>query len=219
MLTSLFARRKPAFLMLVVLGMFVALTDWPANLLGLRAFWLEHALVAGVVVSLLFLTGGYVVLDVSLERAREARDDACIDEIRRGIQHDHLAFWGEYGDIGPTSARRAVLFGDVSDARESAFATHRTLAVWAQLAMQLQSQEGMMIAKNAVGTFGALGSYLDALGQANIRLGIENRSRSQETTMFADKALQVVQDAHAAAHKSYVQLLNATGGKSPIKEP
>jgi len=215
---SSFALRRSALFLIPALAFLTALTDWPVNYFGLSSFWRDHALVAGALVSLLLLSSGYVVFDVRLEHAREARDEACIDEIRRGILHDHVMFWGKYGDLGPTSMRRLVLFEDVQDARESALATQSTLAVWAQLAMNLQSRDGMQMAKNAVRTFGALGVFIAALEQANIRLGMEDQSRSPEKSNWVDESLQAVHDAHTEACRSYRELLHAAGGESPLKQ-
>lgn len=216
--------RIKAFVPAVVLVLIVGLTDFPGDLGGLRPFWLEHALVSGALVSLLFLFSGYLVFD----EVRLARDNACIEEIRRGVLHDHVLFWGKFGDIGPNSMRRSVLFsgGDLKEARESVLAARSTIAVWAQLAMHLQSVEGMMIAKNAVGTFGALGNYVAALDQAIIWLGIEDRSRNPETTQadpdrtqVANEALQKLQEDFDTAHTSYLELVKLSGGTSPIPDP
>lgn len=213
--------RIKAFAPAVALVLIVGLTDFPGNLGDLRPFWLEHALVSGALVSLLFLFSGYLVFD----EARLARDNACIEEIRRGVLHDYILFWGKYGDIGPNSMRREVLLrgGDVSDARESALAARSTIAVWAQLAMHLQSAKGLMIAKSALRTFGALGSYVHTLERAISLLEIEDRSESPETSetdpeksRIANEALQRVHADFDTANESYAELVKLSGGESPI---
>lgn len=207
-----------AIAMIVILVLLAALTDWPSNLFGLDAFWRDHALVAGALVSLMLLSSGYLVLDVSLERAEKARDEACSKAIRELANDDHSKFWISGIDLARGSARREYLWEDVRYIKEGVLATHRTLAVLAQLTMSLQSEDGIKIAEKAIHAFNKVGGFISELERTTFRLDMERQSHTMENTREANQALDKLQAAHNVAHNSYADLLEAAGGESEIRK-
>lgn len=204
--------------LIVLLIVLAALTDWPWGTFRTNTFWQDHALVAGVIVSILLLPSLYLFIDVNLKLAKDERDKAFIDEIKKGIQRDHLQFWVWGTDLAPTSALRAVALETVRDAKEAALTAQAKIAVWAQLSMSLESVEGMTIAQHAIRTFGALGTYISALEAARGPLLREKRLPSLEATQLANEALDTAYAAHTIAHESHVKLLRAAGDRSQLAE-
>lgn len=203
--------------LVLILMMLTLWTDWPSDPFGRRVLWQNHGLVAGTLVSLLLLPSLYLFLDVSLEEARKARDIACIDKIKEGIQHDHGQFWAKYGDLGYNSSGKSLL-EDLLDAREDSLAVQRTIAVWAQLTMHLQSREGMDMAKDAVRTFGALGRYIATLEQTTTLFKLRVGPGRPKGAALKDDEQEKLHAAHREVTNCYADLVEATGVESEIRK-